>query len=132
MTDVGARCPHCAPSRRLPQFELGPVYLLRGLGAAITAAVLLGLAWGLLLPGDYGFFGILFGFGIGYAAGETVSFATNRKLAPALQVMAALAVLGAYVIRNILWAEQVIPSDDLYGYIVTAIGMFVAAGRLRL
>jgi hypothetical protein len=131
MTDVGARCPDCAPRRRLPQFELGPVYLLRGLGAAVTAAGVLGLAWGLLLPGDYGFFGILLGLGLGYAAGESVSLATNRKLAPALQVMAALAVLGAYIIRNVLWAEVVIPSNDLYGYLVTAIGMFIAARRLR-
>ena len=37
MTDVGARCPDCAPRKRLPQFEVGPVYLARG-GAAATAA----------------------------------------------------------------------------------------------
>ena len=24
MTDVGARCPTCAPAKKLPQFELGP------------------------------------------------------------------------------------------------------------
>jgi len=132
MTDVGARCPHCAPSRRLPQFEVSPVYLLRGLGAAVGAGMVLGLAWGLLAPSDYGLFlGILFGIGLGYAAGEAVSLATNRKTALVLQVMAALSVLGAYLIRNVLWAEVVLPGDDLYGYIVTVVGMFAAAGRLR-
>jgi len=131
MTDVGARCPDCAPRRRLPQFEVGPTYLLRGLAAAAAASVVLGLAWGLLVPGDYGFFGILIGFGLGYAAGEAVSLATNRKTAPVLQLVAVMAVLVAYLIRNLLWAEQILLTDDLYGYIVTVIGMFVAAGRLR-
>jgi hypothetical protein len=132
MTDVGARCPDCAPRRRLPQFEVNPVYLLRGLGAAAGAGIVLGLAWGLLAPGDYGLFlGILFGIGLGYAAGEAVSLATNRKTVPVLAVMAALAVLGAYLIRNVLWVEVILPGDDLYGYIVTVVGMFAAAGRLR-
>jgi hypothetical protein len=95
-------------------------------------AIVLGLAWGLLAPGDYGLFlGILFGFGLGYGAGETVSVATNRKTVPVLQVMAALSIVAAFLIRNVLWVEEVLPGDDLYGYIVTVIGMFVAAGRLR-
>jgi len=132
MTDVGARCPDCAPRRPLPQFEVNPVYLLRGLGAAVGAGIVLGLAWGVIAPGDYGLFlGILFGIGLGYAAGEAVSLATNRKTVPVLAVMAALSVLGAYLIRNVLWAEVILPGDDLYGYIVTVIGMFAAAGRLR-
>lgn len=131
MTDVGARCPECAPRRRLPQFEVGPLYLLRGAGAAAAGGAALGLAWGLILPGDYGFAGILVGFGLGYGVGETVSLATNRKSAPALQIMAASGVLLAYVIRNLIWASELLPTDDLYGFVVLAIGVIVAAGRLR-
>ena len=108
------------------------MYLLRGLGAAACAAIVIGLAWGLIAPDDYGLFlGILLGIGLGYAAGEAVSLATNRKTVPVLQVIAALSVLVAYLIRNLLWVEEIVPADDLYGYVVTVIGMFVAAGRLR-
>jgi hypothetical protein len=118
--------------RRLPQFEVSPIFLLRGFGAAMGAAIVLGLAWGLLAPDDYGLFlGILFGIGLGYAAGETVSVATNRKTALALQVMAGLAVLAAFLIRNVLWEDVILPGDNLYGYVVTGVGMFAAAGRLR-
>jgi hypothetical protein len=131
MTDVGARCPDCAPRRRLPQFEVGPVYLLRGLGAAIAAGVGLGLLWGLVIPDWGGFFAIFIGLGLGYGAGEAVSVATNRKTAPVLQVMAALAVLLAFLIRNVLWAEALVVSDDFWAYVATGIGMFAAAGRLR-
>jgi len=131
MTDVGARCPDCAPRRRLPQFEVGPLYLLRGIGAAVAAGGALGLAWGLILPGQYGLLGILVGAGLGYGVGESVSLATNRKLAPILQVIAICGVVMAYIIRNLIWASAVIVTDDLYGFIVVATAMIVAAGRLR-
>jgi len=131
MTDVGARCPDCAPRRRLPQFEVGPIYLLRGIGAAVAAGGALGLAWALILPGQYGLLGILIGAGLGYGIGESVSLATNRKLAPALQVTAICGVGLAYLIRNLIWADGVLVVDDLYGFIVVATAMVVAVGRLR-
>ena len=131
MTDVGARCPDCAPRRRLPQFEVGPIYLLRGIGAAVAAGGALGLAWALILPGQYGLLGILIGAGLGYGIGESVSLATNRKLAPALQVTAICGVGLAYLVRNLIWADAVLVVDDLYGFIVVATAMVVAVGRLR-
>lgn len=131
MTDVGGRCPDCAPRRKLPQFEVGPLYLLRGAGAALAAGAVLGALWGLLLPGDYGFFGIFVGAGVGYGIGETVSLATNRKFGAVLQITAAFGVLLAYGVRNLIWVSEVLPTDDLYGYIVLVIAMIVAAGRLR-
>jgi hypothetical protein len=131
MTDVGARCPDCAPQRRLPQFEVNPLFLLRGIGAAVAAGGVLGLVWGFVLPGQYGFFGIFIGAGLGYLIGEAVSVSTNRKLAPVLQVIAGCGVVLAYFIRNIIWAEAIFVADDLYGFIVVAVGVIVAAGRLR-
>ncbi|TMB70668.1 MAG: hypothetical protein E6J43_01375 [Chloroflexi bacterium] len=131
MTDVGARCPDCAPRRRLPQFEVGPLYLLRGAAAALAAGGASGLAWGLFLPGQYGLLGILIGAGLGYGIGESVSLATNRKLAPALQVVAICGVVLAYFIRNLIWANALVVTDDLYGFIVVATAMFMAVGRLR-
>jgi hypothetical protein len=100
-------------------------------GAALAAGVVLGLTWGLLLPGDYGFFGLFIGAGVGYGVGETVSLATNRKSGPSLQIAAAGGVLLAYAIRNLVSEEVVIPSGDLFGYIATAVGVIVATGRLR-
>ena len=131
MTDVGGRCPDCAPRRRLPQFEVKPLYLLRGVGAAVAAGAALGLAWGLLLPGGYGFFTVIIGAGVGYGVGESVSLATNRKLAPVLQITAALGVLLAFVIRNVVWTSAIVAVDDLFGYIALVIGIIVAMGRLR-
>ena len=119
-TDVGARCPTCAPARKLPQFEVGFIYLLRGGGAGLSAGALLGAVWGALLPG-----------GIGYAIAEAVSWATDRKAGPPLQVVAAIGALVAYLVRNLVIGDGLLPTDDLFGYIAVIVAGAVAISRLR-
>jgi hypothetical protein len=131
-TDVGARCPTCAPARKLPQFEIGPLYLLRGAGAALAAGTGLGAAWGVLLPGSLFFFALLLvGAGIGYLIAEAVGAATNRKSGTPLQVVAAGGVIVAYLIRNLITGNELLPTDDLFGYIAVIVAGAVAINRLR-
>jgi len=130
MTDVGGRCPTCAPARKLPQFEIGPLYVLRGAAAALVAGALLGGIWGALLS-SIGFLSIFLGIAIGYGVAEPVSWATNRKSGPPLQVAGAAGVILAYVVRNIVAGNVLIPGDDLYGYIVVVVAFVVAINHLR-
>ena len=130
-TDVGARCPTCAPARKLPQFEVGIVYLLRGTAAALGAGAALGGLWGALLPGGIGFLGLLLAAGLGYVVGEAVSAATNRKAGSALQVAAVGGVLVAYLVRNIVIGDGLLPTNDLFGYIAVIVAGAVAISRLR-
>jgi len=139
-TPVGTRCRTCANVRRLPQYNISTVYLLRGAGAALGVAAVVGGLWGLLLSWQAGlsFFGFFAGLGLGYAVGEAVSLATNRKVAPPLQAIAVAGVVLAYVVRCAVLAARLkgvgiidIATDDLFGYLVVAVGCFVAAGRLR-
>jgi hypothetical protein len=133
-TPVGARCRQCAGVRRLPTFEVSPTYIARGAGAALVAGGVVGALWGWLLPrsvGFYGFFIFFIALGIGYAIGEAVSWATNRKRGPVLQGLAVIGVVEAYLIRNLLEGTTVIPANDLWGYILVAVAAIVAAGRLR-
>ena len=131
MTDVGARCPACAPRRKLPQFEVGPIWLLRGGAAALVSGAALGAVWRVLLPGRPDFFSLLLAFGLGYAVAEAVSWATNRKSGPPLQVEAAVGVALAYLTRNLLLGLPALPTDDLFGYLVVVVGIVVATNRLR-
>ncbi len=131
MTDVGARCPTCAPTRKLPQFEVGPIWLLRGGAAALVSGAALGAVWRLVLPGDLGFLSLILGLLLGYGVAEAVSWATNRKSGPPLQVAAGLGVALAYVTRNLLLDAPAVPTDDLYGYLVVVLGIVVAVNRLR-
>jgi hypothetical protein len=130
-TDVGARCPACAPARKLPQFEVGPIYFLRGAATALAAGAGLGAIWGLLLPGRITFFGLLLGALLGYAIGEAVSAATNRKSGTILQTVAASGVIAAYLIHNLVAGDDLVPADDLFGYIAVIVAGAVAIGRLR-
>jgi hypothetical protein len=131
MTDVGARCPDCAPRRKMPQYELGPLYLLRGLAASLISGAVLGAAWGLLFYDFLGFFMIFLGLGLGYAAAEAVSWATNGKSGTALQIIVAIGVVAAYATRNIVYGVALFPDGDFYGYLVVIIAAVVAVNRLR-
>jgi len=130
-TDVGARCPTCAPRRKLPQLELSPIYFLRGLSASIAAGAAMGAAWGLLFPDSVGFFTILFGAGMGYVIGESVSLATNRKAGNILQGIAAGGAVLAFFVHNIVAGNSLVPTDDSWGYIVAAAAIFIAIGRVK-
>ncbi len=134
MTDVGARCQTCAPRRRLPQFEVGPRYLARGVAAAAAAGAALGFLWWVVFPfrpGALGFFGLILALLLGYAVGEAVSLASNRKSGTSLQAVAAAGVIVAYVLRNLLAGEGAVPTDDLFGYVFVILAAAVAIGRLR-
>jgi hypothetical protein len=134
MTDVGARCPTCAPRRALPQFEITPLFAMRGLGGALVAGAALGLAWGWLFPGTFGLFAIFLGIGIGYIVSESVSAATNRKAGPILQGVAVVGVIVAYVVRGLVSNYGIIPSGDFVDYsgiIALGAGIVMAISRLR-
>ncbi len=130
-TEVGARCPACAPARKLPQFEIGPVYLLRGGAAAIAAGAALGAVWGALLPGRVSLFGLFLAAFIGYLIAEAVGAATNRKAGTPLQVVAAGGAIIAYLARNLVVGNDLLPTDDLFGYVAVIIAGAVAIRRLR-
>lgn len=131
-TPVGARCRDCADVRRLPTYHIPAIHVLRGLGAALTMGGLLGVLWRYLFPFGFGFFfGFLVALGLGYAVAESVSLATNRKRGPPLQIVAAAGVVLAYLVRNLLFGAALIPTNDLFGYIVVGLGVAVAVGHLR-
>ena len=82
------------------------------------------------------FFGAVVGIAVGYALGELVSLATNRKAGPPLQLTAVCGVVVAYGLRTLLLfvIEDWVFEDlrfDVEGLIALGVACFVAAGRLR-
>jgi hypothetical protein len=133
-TPVGVRCCDCAQVRRIPTYNVSLAYLLRGIGAAGAMGAAIGGLWALLLPQAtraYGFYVLFLALGIGYAIGESVSWATNRKRGPTLQGIAAAGVILAYLVHNLVAGLDIIPRDDIYGYVLTGIAIVIAIGRLR-
>ena len=130
-TPVGARCPTCANVRRLPTVDVKPIFLLRGLGAAVGSGAAAGAVWGFLVGGVFGFFLFFVAMGVGYAVGESVSVATNRKRSTTLQGCAVLGVVLAYLVRNAVIGAPLLPANDIWGYMAVVIAAVVAAGRLK-
>lgn len=104
---VGMRCPDCARVNRVPTYDVPLLYLLRGIGAGAAVGIALGIAFlfgsrllfnlalqlgvAIVLPYIY----IIIIVAIGYAIGEAVSLATNRKRGNRLKIVSALSMVLA-------------------------------------
>ena len=104
---------------------------MRAAAAALVAGVGLGAVWGALLPGRIGILGLLMAALIGYLIAAAVSAATNGKSGTPLQVVAASGAIVAYLVRNLVIGDDLLPSGDLFGYVAVIIAGAVAINRLR-
>jgi hypothetical protein len=128
-TPVGFRCPTCAKLNRVPTYRLSGKYYLRAVGAAIGLAIATGLLWGLIRYVPFvGFFNFIIGGAVGYAVGEGISLATNRKAGTVLAVIGGLTVVIAYCISAFTLFGMIFSPYDL---IAVIIGIVVAVARLR-
>jgi len=94
---VGIRCKECAQDMRLPVFQVSRGYYVKGVAAGAGLGLAGGIALWLLLgfiPGAGFVFFFLMG-GLGYAIGEGVGFAVNRRRGRHYQYMAIGGVLLA-------------------------------------
>jgi hypothetical protein len=134
-TPVGARCPDCANVRRLPTIDVGPVFVVRGLAGGLAAGAAVGAVWGYAVQGQrvgfLGFFLILVALAAGWAIGEAVSLATNRKRGRSLQACAIAGAVLAYFVHNLVGGFGILPSGDFWGYAATVLAAFLAAERVR-
>ena len=106
------------------------VLMQQGRGADAGAA--LGAVWPFIPLG--GFLLLTIAAGIGYAIGEVISLAVNRKRGPGLQVIAALSMVTSYLVRTAIDAPSTAFLDTLlsvYGLIAMVLGVIVAASTLR-
>ena len=132
-TPVGARCPDCAKVTKLPTYRLGTKHYLVAAGTALGMALATGLVWGILralLP--YIFVNVILGGGVGFAIGEVVSRAVNRKRGNWLAVIGGLAIPASYLASipfNIMFHYDA--SFHYLDILAVAIGIFVAVIRLR-
>ena len=96
---VGVRCPDCGKSRPAPTFDVSTPFLMRGVGAGLAVALGAGLVISfisMLLRTP--FLAALLIAALGYAVGESISVATNRKRGIRLRVVAVVSVLLGFML----------------------------------
>jgi hypothetical protein len=137
-TPVGARCRECANIRRIPAYNLSASVYVRAIAAAMGVGAATGVAWWLFNALTYGgIFVFVVGIGMGYAVGETVSLAANRRAGPPLQVIAVAGVILAYAVRTGLlivvddWTLSALRVIDAFALVAVALAGFIAVQRLR-
>jgi hypothetical protein len=129
---VGARCPDCAAVKRLPVYQVPATSYAKAGAAGLAVGSALGAVWPFIPLG--GFFSLIIAIGIGYAIGEVISLAVNRKQGRGLQLIAGLSMIISYLVRTAIDAPPAPFIDSfltVYGLIAVFLGVVVAVGRLR-
>jgi NO-binding membrane sensor protein with MHYT domain len=127
---VGFRCRDCGRVTRMPTYDVGPSYLARAVAAAATTAVAGGILWAVVnatFLGRIPFVSSLLAVVVGYAAGELVSRATNRKRGVTLAWLAGGAVVAAFLIS---WVVRPF-GFDIWGLLFILAGIIIAVQRVR-
>ena len=126
---VGIRCRECGKTVPMPTFDVTPLYYARAAGAALACAVGGGFVW---VVANYILRGIPFlpwfvAIGIGYAAGELISLAVNRKRGRGLAWIAGSSVVVAFLISSQFLSYRF----DIFALLFVGIGVYTAVQRVR-
>lgn len=134
-TPVGSRCKDCARLRRLPQYDVDLLLLIRSVFAGLVVSV---LAWSLV---SY-FIALRFILSIlvGLAVGEVMSRFASRRDNPILEVSAVCNVIAGLLLSDALgpWAQagfwHALTTSSALGFqllLPAAVASYVAVVKLR-
>ena len=131
---IGARCPDCAQTKKLPTFEVTPIYYVRAYAAGIGIALLTGLVWALVRIMLGGYLSGILVIGVGYLVGEVISRVVNRKRGSGLAWIAGTSVVLAFTVSGFIWAGPTglhLLTRDIFGLIFLVVAVFIAVDRVR-
>ena len=124
---VGIHCRECGRAVKMPTFDVKPSYYARALAVGAAIAIGGGLLWTIftIIFGD--FLSSVAAIGVGYAAGELISLAVNRKRGAGLAWIAGGSVVVAFLISWLL-AD---PLYGIFGLLFVGVGVYTAVERVR-
>ena len=127
---VGIRCRDCGRVSRMPTYDVSPSYLARAVAVAVAVAVGGGILWALVSGSFLGripFVSSLMAVAVGYAAGELISRATNKKRGTTLAWLAGGAVVAAFLVS---WVARPF-GFEIWGLLFILFGVIIAVQRVR-
>ncbi|MFC1962257.1 hypothetical protein ACFLWN_04380 [Chloroflexota bacterium] len=132
-TPVGARCRQCAQLYKLPTYRVSAIYYIRAIGTAAGTAVICGIIWGLLISIiPFFYLNLLIAAGAGYAIGEGISLAVNRKRGRGLATIAGATVMVSYLVSIFTFGRVPFGVMNLILDLVSVgLGVFFATNKLR-
>lgn len=132
-TPVGARCRDCANLDKLPTYRVSSKHYLRAIGVGLGMAAFCGVAWG-AIDAAIPFFSLnlLLASVVGYAVGEVISLAVNRKRGRGLSVVGGTSVAISYLVTVLFFSG--LPFGlfmIIYHLVALVLGIYIAITRLR-
>jgi len=126
-TPVGVRCPDCAQLRRLPTFDVAAPTLARAIAAGLVLGAAAGVALVFISPLLFRvpFLPFIALAALGFAVGEGISLAVNRRRGRALKIVAVGAMLVAFAIVSLFG----FPFFSLNGLLALLVGAYIASSR---
>ena len=131
-TPVGMRCPECASMKKLPTFQVSTKYYLRAIGAGLGIGIAVGFAWwaiDLFLP--FFFLSLFIAAGAGFAVGEVISLAVNRKRGTKLAIIGGISATISFAIVTGLSIPVFSPLNIVISLAMLALAIYTAVSRLR-
>ena len=128
-TPVGGRCSECARVAKVPTYDVRPSYYLRAATAGGITAVVAGIVWGLVLSLHIPFLPWLSAIGVGYAVGEAISLAVNRKRGTGLAAVAGASMTLSALLSGLLGSVFIL--GNIFGLITLGVAFYVAINRVR-
>lgn len=110
-TPVGVRCRSCARLKRLPQFDVSPLLLLRSALVGLPVSI---VAW--FVASYVGYLQFVLAVLVGVAVGEVMSRLARRRTSRALEVLTVVVVVAGLGVAQVVRALAELP------LLVTALG----------
>ena len=139
-TPVGIKCPECARLRGRAVAGPKPIYYVRAAGAGLASALIGGILLGEVAR-VIRFGGLFLVIFFGLAVGEAVSRAAKRNTGTAFQAIAGVSaglafliagyVTGRPVLTTAGWHGVVFIGLNPIGWLIAALGVYLATARLK-
>lgn len=107
-TPVGLRCPDCARGPRPIAYQTDSSILVRAIGGGVAAALIIGVAWGLLNTAGLGRYGAVYNWGfwfsllLGFGVAESISYLAKRRRGANLQIIGIACVLLGFLVSRVV------------------------------
>ena len=132
---VGIRCRECASVQKLPTFDVQPSYYFRAFLIGGAVAVVIGFVWGFIvqMAPSAPLAGLL-SLVVGYAVGESISLATNRKRGSGLMTLAvcylAVSLCAAWLVYDGIF-RLILTQGSFIPLLLLTLAGYIAAYRVR-
>lgn len=129
---VGIRCPECANLKRLPTYDVPFTRYIIAMVSGLAVSVAAGFLWAFMVQAtSFLLFSLLISAAIGYAIGEVISLASNRKRGIGLQIIGCISVVACFVVFYLVVQYIFTSLFSMFMIIGLAIAIAVVIARLR-